>query len=362
MQTFNHHAIGSTEPGAWDLASIHGCRVEVIGKSREGRPIYGLVVGHGRIRVSIIAGSHADEPVGPRAAVHFACMVAQQKEYWAREIAQICTLYIVPHANPDGDARNSQWQHHPGDLHTYLLHQVRDLPGDDIEFGYPIDPQDVPRARPENLAIQEFLREPGLPYHMHASLHSMGIAEGAWFLACLDWVRFIKESDFMTRMSEAAQVAGLTLQDIDRKGEKGFYRIAPGFSTTPRSDAMKAYFININDNATADKFLPSSMEWIQSIGGNPLCIVSEIPMFEMHEAKYSTASPEHRPYFALKRELPNIRAALYNGNDAPMHHAMRYHGLRPVSWIVHRDLQIAYLREAIRLVSERRKRGTSLGY
>ena len=37
----------------------------VIGRSREGNPIYGYRLGEGEIGVSLIAGCHADEPVGP---------------------------------------------------------------------------------------------------------------------------------------------------------------------------------------------------------------------------------------------------------------------------------------------------------
>jgi hypothetical protein len=36
-----------------------------IGSSVEGRPIHGFIIGGGPLRVSMIAGSHADEPVGP---------------------------------------------------------------------------------------------------------------------------------------------------------------------------------------------------------------------------------------------------------------------------------------------------------
>ena len=38
-----------------------------IGRSREGRPLPGATLGDGPLRISLIAGAHADEPVGPRA-------------------------------------------------------------------------------------------------------------------------------------------------------------------------------------------------------------------------------------------------------------------------------------------------------
>jgi len=37
-----------------------------LGKSEEGRSLYGVVLGDGDQTVSLVAGHHADEPVGPR--------------------------------------------------------------------------------------------------------------------------------------------------------------------------------------------------------------------------------------------------------------------------------------------------------
>ena len=48
----------------------------VIGQSREGRPIHGLRFGSGTRRVSLLAGCHADEPVGPLFLRHLAGYLA----------------------------------------------------------------------------------------------------------------------------------------------------------------------------------------------------------------------------------------------------------------------------------------------
>ena len=50
------------------LGKLEGTKVETICASREGRDIYGLRLGAGERHVSIIAGCHADEPVGPMTA------------------------------------------------------------------------------------------------------------------------------------------------------------------------------------------------------------------------------------------------------------------------------------------------------
>jgi hypothetical protein len=42
---------------------------------------------------------------------------------------------------------------------------------------------------------------------------------------------------------------------------------------------MRAYFETLGDLETAGKFRPSSMEHVRSLGGDPLTLVSEVPLF-----------------------------------------------------------------------------------
>lgn len=341
-------SLGSTAPGAWHLHAVDGCSVEEIGRSRQGRAIYGLVTGGGPLHVSIVAGAHADEPAGPRAAVRLADAIARAEHAWARELTQRASFRIVPHVNPDGDARNAPWQHHRGDFEAYLRHCEREQPADDVEFHYPRDATDRD-TRPENLAVADFLRD-GAPYGVHASLHSMGVAEGAWFLVCREWAERARRAGMFERLANLAGRAGLALHDMDRRGEKGFHRLAPGFCTTPRSDAMREFFRAQGDEQTAAHFRPSSMEFVQSLGGDPLCVVSEMPYFELRSARESDAPLDKRPYFALRAELPAIRAALQAGDRAPLDDAIRRYAIAPVAWERQMELQVALVREAIRCV------------
>ncbi|MDK2973599.1 MAG: hypothetical protein PWP23_3354 [Candidatus Sumerlaeota bacterium] len=325
--------------------------MHVIGQSREGRALFGLVVGNGPLRAAIVAGAHADEPVGPRTAVHFAAALARGEHEWARRLAARFTFHIVPHANPDGDALNAEWQRNPGDFAHYLQHAVRDLPGDDVEFNYPRTSDDRD-TRPENLAVADFWRASGGTFHFHASLHSMGVAEGAWFLVCREWAERAVASGLTDRLAAAASDAGLGLHDVERHGEKGFKRFAPGFSTTPRSDAMRAFFLRGGDPATAALFRPSSMEFVQSLGGDPLCIVSEFPYFRMSTAAASSAPLDMRPFFALLSRLRAARGAAAQGNLEPARALAAEYAIEPVAWEVHHDMQMRFLREALALVSK----------
>lgn len=73
--------------------------------------------------------------------------------------------------------------------------------------------------------------------------------------------------------------AGYTLHDVERRGEKGFHRLARGFCSRPDSRAMRRHFLGVGDSGTAARFRPSSMEAVRALGGDPLTLVTEMPLF-----------------------------------------------------------------------------------
>jgi hypothetical protein len=265
-----------------DFETIESCRAGPIsalqlGRSREGRPILGYRLGRGALKVSLIAGCHADEPVGPRLLEHVVSYLATVDASDA-----LLTRYqwwVVPHVNPDGAARNAAWTHGAADafdLSAYLRHVVREPPGDDVEFGFPRGEADR-GARPENRALYEWWRTDPAPFALHASLHGMAFAGGPWFLIDRAWM---SRCDILkTRCRNAAAGLGYRLHDVERYGEKGFTRIERGFCTRPDSEAMARFFVDRGDAATAKAFRPSSMETIRSLGGDALTLVSEVPLF-----------------------------------------------------------------------------------
>jgi len=237
-----------------------------IGRCRNGQEMFGIRLGAGDRHVSVIAGCHPDEPIGPMTAQFLpeaiqGAFPALLDEY---------TFHIVPQMNPDGADKNRPWFATPPDFVQYAQHVLREAPGDDIEFNF------GDQGRPENRAAMEFLKNDA-PYDAHFSLHGMAVAEGAWCLICQEWADRAKP--VMAELEAFYKRMLFPLHDVDRHGEKGFHRIRKGFATTPRSDAMKEYFMAQDDPDTAAKFLPSSMEWIESLGGDPLCMVSELPLF-----------------------------------------------------------------------------------
>ena len=250
---------------------------EVLGRSREGREICGHRFGAGPTRVSLIAGCHADEPVGPDLLRRLVSVLARRPA--DAPALRDYSWWIVPHANPDGAARNAAWAEPlPAavDPVAYLRHVVRELPGDDVEFGFPRDEEDD-GARPENRALYDWWRAAGAPFHVHGSLHGTMWAFGAWWLLEPGWAK--RTHPLQQRCAEAAAALGYGLHDIDRQGDKGFWRIGPGFTTRPDSREMATFFTERGEPEVAARFRPSSFETMRSLGGDPLTFVTELPLF-----------------------------------------------------------------------------------
>lgn len=274
-----------------------------IGTSEEGRPLAGVVLGKGPCPVSLIAGNHADEPVGPETLYTLILELLDAPDEAAAWLERF-TFAIVPHTNPDGAARNWPWVDRWPDLAAYLRHRVREEPGRDLEFGFP-------DMRPENQHVANFLRALG-PFDLHMSLHGMGASEGAMLLINRPWT--FRTQGLRDAFREAAAAMDLRMHDHNRKGEKGFFWIEPGFTTTPRGDAMRTFFRARGDEAMAERFHQSSMEFVMDLGGDPLCLVTELPLFLVHNPDPTPGVPDR--YLALKARLPEARRRLVQ--DTPI--------------------------------------------
>jgi hypothetical protein len=222
------------------------------------------------------------------------------------------------------------------DAESYIRFAVREKPGRDVEFSWPA-------RRRENRAAADWLHEQvetDGPFHLHASLHGMGYSDGAMLLIERNWT--YRTEGLQDGFRQAAARAGLRMHDNNRKGEKGFFRIAPGFTTTPEGAAMRAYFRSRDDAETAALFGDSSMEYVRSLGGDPLCVVTELPLFVVQ----GEARPEVPvAYLRFKERLPEIRLRLDEGRD--VEYLLEPFGLEPLDLGTAIDLQTEALDLAI---------------
>ena len=325
--------------------------LDEIGRSRDGRPIGAWRGGRGPLSVSLVAGCHADEPVGPATLRRLAGWLASRPAH-DPAVAEM-RWAIVPHANPDGEAANAVWASrtlevtdHKGaadqgfDLTAYSAGVVREPPGDDIEFGFPRSARDG-EARPENRAIAGFLAN-GAPYAVHGSLHGISFAPGPWFLLEAGWAN--RTTAMRERLRTRVRQMNYVLFDPDRGGEKGFTRIDEGFTTRPDSGAMRRHFLDRGDPETAALFRPSSMEHARSLGGDTLTFVSEMPLFLLPPPETAYDFPD--PATGTKGRVAFHRwlADLLTGHSAAeAARAAARHGIRPMPIRDQARLQLAFL-------------------
>ncbi|MCH8954794.1 peptidase M14 [candidate division KSB1 bacterium] len=275
-----------------------------LGSSEQGRPIVAAILGNGPKTVSLIAGAHSDEPVGPEMLRTFIFQTLAQKDRFAMLFSEF-KFIIVPHINPDGEAKNQAWIKKWPNIEDYLRYAFREPPGRDVEFGYP-------DMRKENKVVADFLKAHA-PFTMHMSLHGMGFSDGGFLLIEKHWID--RTQKLREKYSQKIFDSGLKLHDHDRNGEKGFQYIGPGFTTTPEGQAMRAYFESIGDEQTVALFRDSSMEFVRKLGGDPLCLVTEIPLFYIGKDVPNSKAGVPAAYLEFKEKVPELKLKLAQGES-----------------------------------------------
>jgi hypothetical protein len=262
------------------------------GESEEGRPLMLWRWGRGPIKVSLLAGCHSDEPLGPHVLRRWLKRCTRGAGD-VESLLETFSFYICPHINPDGENKNLSWVKKYPDFDAYVEHAFREKPGRDLEFGFP-------EMRKENVFWAQAMEKEG-PFDLHLSLHGMGYSEG--YLLLIE--RHVQERcvELQESFSRMAKGFGVGLHDHDRKGDKGFLYFGAGFSSTPEGKAMKGHFLKIGDELTASKFHLSSMEWMRSLGGDPVCLVSELPLFYIRKGPEQSDPGTPTQHMALRKAL-----------------------------------------------------------
>ncbi len=322
---------------------IHLPPPDLSGRSRDGRAVAAYQYGTGPRRISLIAGCHADEPTGPLLLRKLVCFFESLPA--EHPMLQYYQWWIVPHANPDGEAANRRW-YAAGDetynLARYLQYAVREKPGDDLEYGFPVAGL-AGALRPENEFIYEFWKKAGGPFQLHASLHSIHMGFGAWYLLEPAWAE--RATPLIETVRRATEATQFPLHDVDRQGEKGFHRLTMGFCTRPDSESMRQYFLDRGEPETAASFHPSSMESIRSLGGDCLTLVSEIPFFLLPPPEKTALTWPDPAWEEWKAQMGIWRMQLQRGvkTETAIHQAAREMGVKPVPIADQMRLQWLYV-------------------
>jgi len=155
------------------------CRLRRIGRSRAGRPILMLSVGHGPHHVLVVAGPHPDEPVGGATALVLAEQLARGARLSAATDPTLVTWDIVLCLDPDGaavsEAGTAEATATPTrtpTLRHYYRTTYRPMAAEQPEWA-PI----ISRQLPESRALFEVIDD--LRPFLQCSLHSTDVG-GSW--------------------------------------------------------------------------------------------------------------------------------------------------------------------------------------
>ena len=142
----------------------------------------------------------------------------------------------------------------------------------------------------------------------------MSVSEGALLLVERGWLDRPETAGLRRGFAEAADAVDLRLFDHDRDDDKGFEYAGPGFWTTPTGAAMRAHFRAAGDSETAARFYNASMDQAADAGGDPLRIVTELPLFQL-AAEYDPEPGVPALLHTWRERTPALVEAAAEGAD-----------------------------------------------
>ncbi|AXK33943.1 dehydrogenase [Streptomyces armeniacus] len=233
------------------------CAVRQVGTSRLGAPLVLLTVGHGPRDVLVVAGAHANEPVGGVTALELARRLSAGPQPPERAGARWHFLLCL---DPDGARRNEGWLRGPyNDLARYHRHSFRPhFAGQPEWLPAPGTP-----ALPETRALLDLLDE--LRPVLQCSLHGVDIGGS--------WVQLTREVPGLAgplAASAAARGIPLELGPFDAfywpSRERGVFLM-------PGPDGRERHGVLPDDNAH------SHSTWFHPHGHGTVTAVIEVPMW-----------------------------------------------------------------------------------
>ena len=153
-------ALAASEPGL--------CALRQVGRSRAGRPLHLLSVGHAQRAVLVVAGAHANEPTGGSTLRVLARRVLAE-----RELRTGTSWHFLLCADPDGAALHVTPA--PRSLLDYHLGFYRPTGAEQPEWSPSVLPQD--RLPPETRALTGVIDE--LRPYLQVTLHGTDLG-GSW--------------------------------------------------------------------------------------------------------------------------------------------------------------------------------------
>ncbi len=154
-------------------------KVEQVGTSRAGSPIYCLVIGHGSKNALMYGCPHPNEPIGTMMLDFFTQELARNNEL--RDSLDY-TWYIIKSSDPDGTKLNENWFNNPSSITSYMKNFYRPPFVEQVEWSFPIEYKTLKfdNPIPETRVIMNLIDEKK-PEFIYA-LHNAGFGGCMWYL------------------------------------------------------------------------------------------------------------------------------------------------------------------------------------
>jgi hypothetical protein len=279
-------------------------KIEQIGSSRNGYPLYALLIGEIATKPIIAAtgNCHAEEAIGTVTILRLAEALVSNTEMTS--ILDEYAFAFIPQANPDGTIQNWEWLKltHPS-YRDYLRYYHRDNRSEDVEHGIPT-PETTQDCRPEPEAIAKFYRRfPKI--HYYVTLHSANVFPGAMFLVSQE-----PPSQISQALRLVTEHQGLSLYADNDNDMGGFNFIEPGFYGIPRFEAMREQMLAGGDPERVKKFKLNSFQLVETECNCQMSLVSELPYFQVSGLQDLAPLSDFIPVAAdrevLKRKLVDL--------------------------------------------------------
>ncbi|MFF1295935.1 MULTISPECIES: M14 family zinc carboxypeptidase [unclassified Streptomyces] len=256
------------------LAARHPalCTLRVVGRSRAGRPLHLLSVGHARRAVLVVAGAHSNEPTGGATLLDVAERVLNE-----RELGFGTSWHFLLCADPDGASLHRTPA--PRSLFDYHLGFFRPAGHEQPEWSPAVLPPD--RLPPETRALTGVIDE--LRPYLQVTLHGTDLGGS--------WVQLTKD---IPGLAEPFAKSAAELNIPVERGASdaaGWPASGPGVHVMPAPGAGAAY-PSMPDDAR-------NSTWYHAHRYGGLTAIVEVPMWASDLV--DDPAPHPAPAVALRR-------------------------------------------------------------
>lgn len=248
-------------------------RLHLIGRSRQGLPLFALQIEGGETVALAVANVYADEMAGTASLLLLAQNLLKNPSF--HPLRQRFTFLLLPQVNPDGGSRNLGWMRTDFDLFACLTQRFRDLPEEEIDHGFPEVAKE--KVRPEVQAILGFLKRwPRIALFVH--LRGALFGGGVQFL--LEPLREEVWRSTLRVLTETCRRLQIPLNDFNLLGQRGYQRWRRGFQSLPSTEALRSFF-RLGDSEYAEALRLSFFDYLRRQHGTERALVVEIPFLMM---------------------------------------------------------------------------------